>query len=89
MFPDTLDGAKVLFFSSKDDYGNLCDTEGNIVAHFKYLAICKYDNTEGYYLFKCSEKYDIESDYLWDSIETCMNVASDLYDNRIVWTENK
>ena len=57
MFPDILDGAKVLLFTSKDDYGVMFDTEGNEVAQFKYFAICKYDNCDEYYLFKCNERY--------------------------------
>ena len=89
MFPDILDGAKVLFFTSKDDYGVMLDTDGNEVAHFKYLAICKYDNSEGYCLFKCNEEYEVESDSLWDTIEICMSVASDSYNKEIIWLENK
>ena len=89
MFPDILDGAKVFFFSSKDDYGVMFDTEGNEVALFKYLAICKYDNSEGYYLFKCNEEYEVESDSLWDSIEMCMSVASASYSKKIMWIEKK
>ena len=89
MLPNILDGAKVLFFSSKDDYGIMYDTECNVVAHFKYLAICKYDDSEGYYLFKCNEEYEVESDFLCDSIEMCMSVASNSCNKEIIWIENK
>ena len=87
MVPDILDGAKVLLFTSKDDYGVMFDTEGNEVAQFKYFAICKYDNCDEYYLFKCNEKYEVESDFVCDSIETCMNIASDHYGKEIMWVK--
>lgn len=89
MFPNFLDGASVLFFSHKDDYGIMCNTDGNVVAHFKYLAICKYDDGEGYYLFKCNEEYEVVSDSLWDSIEMCMRVTSESYSKKIIWVEKK
>ena len=85
MFPDILDGAKVLFFTSKDGYGVMFDTDGNEVSQFKYFAICKYDNCDEYYLFKCNEEYEVESDFVCDSIETCMNIAYDQYGNEIMW----
>ncbi len=89
MFPNILDGAKVLFFLPKDDYGIMCDAEGNVVAHFKYFAICKYDDNEGYYLFKCNEEYEVEADSLWDSIEMCMGAAFDSCSKKIIWIEKK
>lgn len=87
MFPDVLDGAKVLFFTPKDDYGIMYDTTGNAAAYFKYLSICKYDNGEGYYLFKCNEEYEVVSDSLWESIEMCMGVANTSYGGNILWIE--
>ena len=63
------------------------DTEGNEVAQFKYFAICKYDNYDEYYLFKCNEEYEVESDFVCDSIEMCMNIASDHYGNEIMWVK--
>jgi len=87
MFPDVLDGAKVLLFTPKDDYGIMYDTTGNAVAYFKYLSICKYGNREGYYLFKCNEEYEVVSDSLWDSIEMCMSVANASYGGNILWVE--
>ena len=88
MFPDLLDGAKVLFYSPKGDYGIISDTEGNMVSYIKYLAICKYSNSV-YYLFRCNEKYEVETDSLWSSVEKCMNVASSLCDKKISWIEKK
>ena len=87
MFPDILDGAKVLFFSIKDDYGVMFDTEGNEIAQIKYFAICRYDDSDEYYLFKCNDEYEVESDFLCDSIEMCMNIASDSYGEKIIWVE--
>ena len=43
MFPNTLDNAKVLYY-----------TDGKVADYIKYLAICKYQNRkEEYYLFRC------------------------------------
>ncbi|MBQ4282936.1 MAG: hypothetical protein IJB96_03300 [Lachnospira sp.] len=88
MFPDVLDGAKVLYFTPKDDYGVMYDTLGNVVAHFKYLSICKYDNSEGYYLFDCDENYEVVSDSVWESIEMCMSVARSSYGESLLWIES-
>ena len=89
MFPDVLDGAKVLFFTPKDDYGIMYDTTGNAVAYFKYLSICKYDNDEGYYLFECNEEYEVMADSLWDSIQMCMDVADTSYGWNLLWIEKQ
>ena len=81
MFPKILDGAEVLFYTEKADFGNMHYTTGEIAAYFRYLAICKYENKEGYYLFKCNENIEVESDFLFDSIKECMSYAEDTYIN--------
>lgn len=87
IFPDILDGAKVLFYTPKDNYGEMYYDSGEIAAFFKYLAICKYDKSDGYYLFKCNEDFEVESDSLWDSIDTCMGIANSSYGGNILWLE--
>ena len=68
MFPDTLDNAKVLYYTPKGNYGDLFYDNGTIAAHFVYMAICKYEKTEGFYLFLCNEDFEVETDELYDSV---------------------
>ena len=89
MFPDILDGAKVLFFSPKGNYGTMFDAECKEIAYFSYLAIGKYDDSEGYYLFKCNDAFEVESDFLLDSIEMCISCAENLCNKKIDWIEKE
>lgn len=89
LFPDTLDNATVLFFTPKGDYGDLFNEDGTIAAHFSYLAICKYDGDNGFYLFKCNENFEVETDELFYTINECMQArtacgidSKDIYWNR-------
>ena len=50
-------------------------TNGEVAAKFAYLAICKYKDSNGYYLFMCNDEYEVETDLLMDSIEECMNAV--------------
>ncbi len=75
-FPDYLDNAKVLYYTPKGNYGDLYYDDGTIAAHFNYMAICKYEKSDGYYLFMCNENFEVETDTLWNSIEQCMGVKS-------------
>lgn len=84
MFPLSLDNAKVLYYTLKNDYGVIRFPDGEIADTFKYLAICKYENDESYYLFCCNENFEVVSDSLWESIEKCMSVASS-YKANIEW----
>ena len=86
MFPNELDGAKVLYYTPQDDYGLIKFTNGEIAEYFRYLAICKYSKDENYYLFCCNEKYEVVSDWLETSIEECMAAASS-YKENIVWNK--
>ena len=88
MFPKELDGAKVLYYAPQDDYGAIRYPDGEIADKFRYLAICKYAKDEGYYLFCCDEKYDVVSDWLYTSIEECMESAS-RYKENIIWNEGQ
>ncbi len=73
MFPSLLDNADVLFYTPKGEYGKMYYPNGEVAAEFAYLAICKYKDYNGYYLFMCNEDYEVETDELMDSIEECMN----------------
>lgn len=74
MFPKTLDNAKVLFYTPKGKYGKLFDPNGVEIVEFSYLAICKYENDNQYYLFMCNEQYEVETDSIWGSVEECMSI---------------
>ena len=76
IFPDTLDNATVLYFTPKGDYGDLFNEDGTAAAHFSYLAICKYDGDSGFYLFKCNENFEVETDDLFNTIEECMQAET-------------
>lgn len=85
MFPKELDGADVLYFTPEDDYGVMYYDTGGVAAYFKYLAICKYDNSDSYYLFCCNEHKEVEADSMWDSVNACMCAADQLYGGNIRW----
>ena len=85
VFPKELDGATVLFYTPKGNYGAMKYPNGEIAEHYRYLAVCKYMNSAEYYLFCCNEKYEVVSDSVWGSIDECMGVAASSYKNNIVW----
>ena len=90
-FPDFLDGARVLFYTPKGNYGDLYYDDGTIAAHFSYLAICKYDkqNGNGFYVFMCNENYEVETDQLFDTIDDCFGARAvgNRDDGDILWIE--
>ena len=49
MFPMELDGAKVLLYTQKDDYGVITDSNGEVADYYHYLAICKYPKDDNYW----------------------------------------
>ncbi len=75
MFPKTLDDATVLFYTEKGNYGAVNSATGEVSDRVYFLAICKYENANEYYLFGCDENYDVVSDSLWGSVEECQRVA--------------
>ena len=85
MFPDYLDNAKVFFFTSKGDYGKMSDEYGKTVASFSFLAICKYENDDRYYLFGCNADFEVEADYDCSSTDECMETAKSVFSGDIAW----
>ncbi len=85
MFPSELDGAVVLFYTPKGDYGTIKYTNGEIADYYRYFAICKYANDDNCYLFCCNENYDVVSDWLEDCIDDCMTAAASLYKGNLIW----
>lgn len=84
-FPKVLDNATVLYYTPQDCYGTVCYTTGEIAEHIRYLAICKYENGTGFYLFSCNADYEVVGDSQWESVEQCMLVAENSHDRAISW----
>ena len=81
-FPDFLDGAAVLEFSGRGNYGTV-EGDGRTV---QYLAVCRYAGDAGYYLFFCAGResgYDVIIDGLLESPEDCKASAARFGD--VVW----
>ena len=88
MFPIQLDGATVLYYTFQDDYGYSIFPNGKIADHYRYLAICQYSKDDKYYLFCCTENYEVVNDTVWESVEECMEIARK-YKENIVWNKAK
>lgn len=90
MFPKILDGAKVLYHTPKDSYGEIYYTTGELAEFVKYLAICQYPNAkEEYYLFRCNEECEVVGDSVWESIDKCMAIANSTHGGNILWITAK
>lgn len=88
MFPKILDNAEVLYYTVKDDFGEIYYSTGEAFDVVKYLAICKYPNTENaYYLFQVNDSYEVIGDFLLDTTDECMRVAKSFYSGNIFWIE--
>ena len=84
VFPRILDGAKVLYYTEKNDFGVVANVDGSDAEYICYLAVCQYPNDTGYYLFLCDKNYEVVTDDLWDSIEQCFEMARYRKDH-IIW----
>lgn len=84
MFPATLDNAEVLFYTPADNYGSICCPDGSCVHYFRYLAICRYSNSEDYYLFCCDAEFEVVCDSVWSNIDECKKIAEQ-YKKDISW----
>jgi hypothetical protein len=72
MFPDYLDGAKVLEYAGPGHFGFITDYDdaGNpFEREIQYLAICAYTGGSACYLFYCDREYDVITDDCWFSPE--------------------
>ena len=86
-FPDRLDNAKVLFYTEENDFGVLRYTTGEIAARYRFLAICKYDKEDIYYLFKCNGQFEVEMDQDYHTLDACMRSVAEMYGKEISWIE--
>ena len=83
-FPEKTDGAKVLYFTDKNDFEVVANVDGMDAECICYLAVCQYNNDTGYYRFLCDEKYEVVTDDLCNSIEQCLKMARYRKDH-IIW----
>ena len=84
MFPKQLDGAAVLYYTDKDDFGVVSNTDGTDAEYVCHLSICKYENDDRYYLFLCDKNYEVVTDDLLDTLEECFESAHHRKEN-IIW----
>lgn len=84
MFPARLDGAAVLMYTEKGDYGAAAYEAGERYDTLCYYAIARYDTDSSYYLFGCNTDFDVISDYLCDSIDDCKNIVTD-HSHDVLW----
>ncbi len=85
MFPDYLDGAKVLEYTEKGHFGFITDYDASGTPYereIRYLALCAYTGHDGCYTFSCDKDFNVISDSLWDSTKQ----AKDSYPD-ILWLE--
>ena len=86
MFPDYLDGAKVLEYTEKGHFGFVTDYDENDTPMEKeicYFAIARYEGDSRFYLFGCDSTPEVFDDSLWDSPEECKDVISWLLEDTV------
>ena len=87
MFPRELNGANVLFYTDKADYGEL-EEEGKDARAIAYLAIAKKPGDSVCYLMLCDAEYGVIADHSFPAVEWCKTMAGMRYPD-IVWNEVK
>lgn len=85
-FPKALNGAKVLYYTDRGIFEPVYHAGGAIAHNVCYLAICKHENDEDYYIFHCDESMDVVADNCFHSLDVCKRYI-DQYD--IVWRKQK
>lgn len=85
MFPRELNGADVLFYTDKADYGEL-EEEGKDARAIACLAIAKKPEDPAYYLMLCDADYGVIADHSFPAVEWCKTMAGMRYPD-IVWHE--
>ena len=78
MFPDYLDGAKVIEYTQRGSFAFTADPwndeKPGMVKEICYVAICRYDGSDRFNVFWCDEDYGVLQDWLWDSIAECKQI---------------
>ena len=72
MFPDYLDGAKVLEYTEPGHFGSIADYDDTgkpLDRQIRFLAVCGYTGDPARYLFYCDQDYNVIGDDCWESAE--------------------
>ena len=87
MFPDYLDGAKVIEYTERSCFAFTVDPwddeNPGSEKEVCYLAICQYENSEEFNFFWCDDDFNVLQDWLCDSIDECKSN----YRTDIVWNK--
>ena len=86
MFPDYLDGAKVLEYTEKRHFYFVTDYDEDsnpIEREICYFAIARYEKGGSFYLFSCDSTPEVFGDSPWDSPEECKDVISWLLEDTV------
>ena len=83
--PEKLGGAKTIFYTDIDNRHEKTNQSigGKHVNDISCLAICKYDNESGYYLFGCDSDWTTITDTYHDNINEAKEQAEFEYRNTI------
>ena len=84
-FPKELDGAKVLYFTDRGTFYPVYYVGGAVAHNVIYLAVCKYDNDEDFYIFHLDENLEVVADDCFDR-ETCRKHMNEYV---VAWHEQK
>lgn len=79
-----IDGAEVIVISKRGDFGVIKYTDNLIKPiSVNYIAICQYENDKSVYLFQCNDKFEVEQDSVFDSVEEAKHYALEKSKNAI------
>ncbi len=83
--PENIDGARVLLYSMIDSRHRVTGSCRHVVRGAEMgavdcLAICKYDEDPGYYLFYCDTEWHTLTDTLHDTIDAAKEQAEFEYE---------
>lgn len=78
MFPEYIDGAKVIEYTKRGSFAFTAapwdDENPGTEKEVCYVAICRYDGSNRFNVFWCAEDYRVLQDWRWDSIAECKQI---------------
>ena len=72
MFPQELDGARILYYTADGDYGDIFTSRGEVVDCVRYMAIGQYPRDKKFYLFRCNKDYNVAVKWADKTLEESM-----------------
>ena len=91
--PNEIDGANLICYLSLDSKhiktGNTKHwVGGQLLEEIFGLAICKYNNSDGFYLFYCDKNWQTITDTYHDTVEDAKDQAEfEFLNTKIAWTD--